>query len=145
MANIEKYLSNKGIIYQTQIGGSEYLPGVNPVIYPIYIIQVPRPASTEASKQAADTIRKLRRYCRRYGFSLVNRTLNGIVSFKIISYADIEKFNNYKRFQDRSINAVEKYIHIHKTFDLPVCDEYIAGIMEHYAREYKTFLKAVNN
>lgn len=146
MANIEKYLKNKGIEYHKEAAGSRYLPGVEPVIFPAYFVSFVYPDDPTDCQNTVSKIERLTTYCKRYNFAIYSRYgWPGETTFRIASAADLEKYADYAQFEKRSIDAVEKYIHIQKTFNLPVCNEYIAGIMEFYAREYKSFLAAVNN
>lgn len=146
MANIEKYLKNKGIEYHKETAGSRYLPGVEPVIFPAYFVSFIYSDDPTECRATVSKIERLTTYCKRYNFAIYSRFGRpGETAFYIAAAADLEKCADYSRYEKRSIQAVEKYIHIQKTFNLSVSNDYIAGIMEFYAREYKSFLAAVNN
>lgn len=145
MANIEKYLNNKGIDYHKEAAGSRYLPGVDPVIFPAYFVAFTYSDDPIKCRDTVSKIERLTTYCKRYGFTIYSRYgWYGETTFYIAAAADLEKYSDYSRYEKQSVQAVEKYIHIQKTFNLPVSNDYIAGIMKYYAGEYKSFLAAVN-
>lgn len=90
--------------------------------------------------------RKIRKYCDRYGYSIIQA--GGFPGYHYINIMRTDHWitlKNYERFSREAQEQCEKHIHFcHEYYgrDHAGLNEELSGIMEFFEDEYKTFLAA---
>lgn len=142
MKRLKAFLDKRGISYSETTYGANYF---NDHTLDLHFEGLIVGIDCESHYQAHNIECEIRKYCHRYGYTLIQEGgFPGYHYINITTTAAAEALRNYQTYSRKSVEQCEKHIHFCHTYygtTSPTLNEELSGIMEFYEDEYKTFLQ----
>lgn len=95
-----------------------------------------------AALENETNIKRIRNYCRRYGYLIINeKCYYHDYSFMVVNASDFESLKTYQSFVSNCADACARYAHEHKKD--PDINKSFKMIMSEYEKNYLDFLQAI--
>ena len=150
MKKLEKYLEKNGIEFYTEKLGSSYFQDKRAQMHFTGIhVAFEYSDIYEQARKTVETIEKLERYCKRYGYTIFSRFgWYGTTTFRITKSDNYNKLDFLQGFVNQSVASCEKAIHLrHEGFYSSDTDEEfnerLSGTMEYWQDEYLNVVRAM--
>lgn len=142
MKNIKNWMQKNGIVFTETTYGANYF---NDHSLDLHFEGLT--VGIECEYYAAENIeKKIRKYCKRYGYSIIQTGgYPGYHYMNIMRADQWQILEDYERYSRKAQDQCEKHIHFcHEYYggDHPGLNEELTGIMEYFEDEYKKYLAA---